>query len=327
MKKALRGALVGFGQVAEKAHLPGFAKAGGFELAAVAEASPRRLEAARAALPRARFYRTLEELLAVEEGLDFVDIATPPYLHGEQTLAALKAGCHVLCEKPLTLDLEHMQSIYAASEQSGRAVFVVHNWAYSPQWQKVFELARAAGPVSHVQLSVLRLQPAAGAEDGWRRDGAKAGGGILVDHGWHALYLLHRLIEKQPGRLTAALDEAHPGRCEDSVSVFLEFPAATAAMHLTWRSALRYNGALIHAQNATIELRDDEVALRRDGDPAKLFSFPQRLSAGSAHPDWFAAMLPDFKRAVEDPSASARNRQEADFCLKTVLRVYHGKRA
>ncbi len=327
MKKVLRGALAGFGQVAEKAHLPGFAAAGGFEIIAVAEAQPQRAEAAKAALPEARLYSSLEELLAVEEGLDFVDIATPPFLHGEQTLAALNAGLHVLCEKPLSLDLDQLAGIFSAADAADRAVFTVHNWAYSPQWRKTFELARAAGPVSHVHLSTLRLQPAAGALPGdWRRDGAKAGGGILVDHGWHNLYLLYRLVASHPSRLTACLDEQTPARVEDAATVFFEFPGATAALHLSWRAGLRYNGAVIHAQDATVELRDDAVILRKDGAEPKSFSFPQRLSAGSAHPDWFAAMLPDFAAAVADPARRAANRREADFCLKMIRRVYHSVR-
>src|SRR4051812_4507711 len=121
----MKGALIGFGQVAEKAHLPALAE-NGMELVAVCEASAVRAAAAKAALPNARIYDTLERLLESEKGLDFVDVATPPFLHYQQSLAALKAGVNVICEKPLALAPEELEALRRAAKEAGKAVFTVH---------------------------------------------------------------------------------------------------------------------------------------------------------------------------------------------------------
>jgi len=146
----LRGALLGFGQVAEQAHAPAFAGHPDFSIAAVADESRTRLSAARSVFPNARAYPSLDDLWREEKGLDFVDIATPPFLHGPQVLAALKRGWHVLCEKPLTLEPDEFAAIRREASASGRAVYTVHNWAYSPQWRKIFELV-ASGALGRIR--------------------------------------------------------------------------------------------------------------------------------------------------------------------------------
>lgn len=221
----MKGALIGFGQVAEKAHLPAF-KERGIDIVAVAEANAQRREAAKALLPQARLYDTYEALLETEKELAFVDIATPPFLHHKQVSAALARGLDCLCEKPLALAPEELEALRRAATAAGRVVFTVHNWAYSPQWLKIQALAQSGvlGELRHVELHALRTQPAGGAlPDDWRRQAAQAGGGILVDHGWHNLYLLHRLVKAKPTRVMASLHPATGGVDEES-TVFLSSP-------------------------------------------------------------------------------------------------------
>jgi predicted dehydrogenase len=326
--KTLNGALVGFGQVAQNAHAPAFRGREDFNIAAVADADPERLRLAAAALPGVRTYPSLEALLAAENNLDFVDLATPPWLHGKQVLAALDRGLHVLCEKPLTLSREEFRRVAARSRLRGRTVFTVHNWAYSPIWTKLRELVTsgALGEVRHVQLHALRTKPAANAGPGdWRTDAHLAGGGILVDHGWHNLYLLRRCLNGSsaaPLQTQASFHRPTPGAAEDEATVFYAFPAATALLRLSWRAAARSNWALLQGSDAALELRDDHLLLTRGTAPPQRFDFPQKLSAGSAHPEWLSAMLPDFYDEVTDLGARGRNLEEAGFALDLIRRAY-----
>ena len=323
-----QGALVGFGQVAERAHAPAFARSG-LAVAAVADASPERLRAALAAFPGARGYATLEALLAAEKEIEFVDIATPPFLHGRLALAAIEAGRHVLCEKPLCVDLAEFEGLSRRAAAAGRRLFTVHNWAHSPQWLKVFELASsgALGEIRHVELHALRTRPAAGSLPGdWRTEAAKAGGGILVDHGWHNLYLLHRLIPEAPRRVSGRLHPEGGRTAEDEATLFLEYPEATALVHLSWRAGLRSNWAAVVGSRARLELRDSSVVVEGSDAPPRAFEFPEKLSAGSAHPDWFAGTLAEFEAALEDRAAARRNAEEAAFCLRTISRAYQAAR-
>ena len=102
--KVLRGAVVGYGFISERGHVPAYALPGPtkFEIVAVADMCAARREKARVALPGARIYESHEHLLAAERGrIDFVDVTTPPCDHAPIARAALAQGLHVLCEKPL----------------------------------------------------------------------------------------------------------------------------------------------------------------------------------------------------------------------------------
>src|SRR5690349_4312107 len=105
--RSLRGAVIGYGFIAERGHVPAYAsfnpERGGLRITAVADICAARRERARAALPDARIYESHAELLEREAGqLDFVDVTTPPCDHATIAHAALDRGLHVLCEKPLT---------------------------------------------------------------------------------------------------------------------------------------------------------------------------------------------------------------------------------
>jgi predicted dehydrogenase len=330
----LRGALVGFGAVAKNAHAPALRGCADLTVTSVVDADPQRLRLAEEAFPEARPYPSLEALLDAEKSLDFVDLATPPWLHGRQVVMALERGLHVLCEKPLTLDAGEFRRIAEASRRRDRAVFTVHNWACAPIWKKALGLCAdgALGEVRHAQLHAARTRPSVAAGPGdWRTDPGLAGGGILVDHGWHNLYLLKRALF--PGADAPVLTEAaaffhrpSPTAAEAEATVFYRFPAATALLHLTWRGAARSNWAMFHGSRAVLELRDDHILLREGTGPEQRFDFPERLSAGSAHPEWFADLLPSFCAEVRDPAARGRNLAEAGFVLDLIRRAYDGGR-
>src|SRR5215469_13428219 len=98
----LRGAISGFGQVAEQGHLPGWLRRPDVEIVAIHEPLAARRQAALRAIRNIRVYEDLDLLLA-GEAPDFVDIASPPVYHAGAARAALEAGAHVLVEKPLCL--------------------------------------------------------------------------------------------------------------------------------------------------------------------------------------------------------------------------------
>ncbi len=331
MSKDFQGGLVGFGAVTEAAHVPALKAAPNLSIIAIAESSPERRKAAANAFPKARLYESMDAMLAGESDLDFVVIATPPVLHGEQTLRAIRAGCHVLCEKPLTLNLEQFESIKREAAAANLTAFTVHNWALSPQWRKIYEIVEsgAMGELRHVELHTLRTQPASGAKSSdWRSDPAQAGGGILVDHGWHSFYLLRRLLKDAPSRVTGRLAGPDAG-VEHDATVFLEYPSATALLHLSWRSALRSNTALVFGTKGLLELDDDRLTLHGAEGAVERFEFPEKLSAGSAHPEWTAGIYAAFSEAMADPMLRAGNLDESGFCFKMINRVYvsvrHGR--
>src|SRR5258705_2916859 len=103
MSARLRGAIIGFGKVAEIAHLPVWLARDDVTIVAVAEPDAARRARAAELLPTARLYGDPAALLREAATLDFVDIATPPALHAPLIVAAARAGLHVVCEKPLVV--------------------------------------------------------------------------------------------------------------------------------------------------------------------------------------------------------------------------------
>ncbi len=317
----LKGGLIGFGQVAEKAHWPVWKSRPDFEIVAVTDENPDRLSLAGNLLPGVKTYDSVASLLK-DTRLDFVDIATPPALHTPQVLSALRQNLHVLCEKPLTLNSSDLSRIRTLAAEKGKTVFTVHNWSAAPIFAKLFELVGegAVGPVEHVELHTLRSRPAAQALPGsWRT--RSGGGGIWIDHGWHASYLVYRLIRQQPRRVASKLRRPGAGAIEEAATVFIDFPSATALIHLTWSTGYRSNWGMVYGRGGSIELRDDELVLRSGADE-KRFSFPEKLSQGSAHPEWFDAMLGDFQKEITDPRSRFENLAEAGFCADLSQAVY-----
>ena len=85
----------------------------------------------------ARPYYSIESLLASEPGLDVVSICTPNGLHAHHSILALKAGCHVLCEKPLSISVSDAREMIEAAQQSAKMLFVVKQNRFNPPVQVV----------------------------------------------------------------------------------------------------------------------------------------------------------------------------------------------
>jgi predicted dehydrogenase len=332
----MKGALLGFGAVCEKAHVPAFQREPGFEIVAVADTDPARRAAAARCFPGIRGYATPQALLEEEEGLDFVDIATPPHLHAEQSLLALERRVHVLCEKPLVLRPQDLEALRRESRARRRAVFPVHNWKHAPLLEKLHDLVagKAVGTARHVEWHVLRAQPSVVVGKGnWRTDRLLSGGGVLMDHGWHAFYLLGWILGKEPSRAWGVLGfphAAHKGArvsdSEDEATCLIEYPKATAVAHFTWRSPTRGHWGVVYGSGGTILVQDDRLIVVRDGCPEQTYVFPEPLSKGSAHPEWFQGTLRDFKAATEDLSLAEASLDEAGHCLRLLEQVYRQAR-
>ena len=271
-------------------------------------------------------------MLLESERLDFVDIATPPHLHAELCLQALGRRLHVLCEKPLVFTRAEFDLLQAQAQRHKRTLFPVHNWKYAPILRKLHALLRAGavGEIRHLELHALRSKPAAAAggdASNWRTDRARAGGGILVDHGWHNIYLLCWLAGAAPTRMEAVLQTASRGGADEEATCLLRFPHASALMHLSWRSPVRGQWGLVYGREGSIEMLDDRLVLERKAQPPRTVRFPEKLSAGSAHPEWFAAMLCDFRAALERPALASDFLAEAGVCAKLIEEAYSLARA
>ncbi|MBN1673787.1 MAG: Gfo/Idh/MocA family oxidoreductase [Kiritimatiellae bacterium] len=124
--------------------------------------------------------RTLGEMLAKNE-LDAVSITVPTFLHAELTEQALKAGVHVLCEKPMGLDVAECDRMIAAADASGKVLQIGHCLRFWPEYAKAKEIVDSGEYGRLVAASFQRLSPRPGwAADNWFAD-TKRSGGIELD--------------------------------------------------------------------------------------------------------------------------------------------------
>jgi D-galactose 1-dehydrogenase len=121
---AVRVAIVGLGKIARDQHIPSIAATDGVELAAIASRN--------ASLDGVAHFATLDELLAKAPEIDAVALCTPPQGRHAQAAAALKAGKHVLLEKPPGATVSELEPLIAVARQTGRTLFATWHSRFAP---------------------------------------------------------------------------------------------------------------------------------------------------------------------------------------------------
>jgi len=321
----VRGAIIGFGEAAQHGHWPAYAASPDLTIVAVVERAAERRRFAESLSPSLRAYESIAAMAAAEP-IDFVDICTPPALHGDAMVAAIARGWHVVCEKPFLIERAAFARALAGAHDRRLALVPVHNWKYAPIVRDATARLRTGviGQLERVEISVERLKDFKGADPlrpNWRRDPAIAGGGILMDHGWHAIYLALQWFEDRPSGVDAEVKRPAPGAVEDEADVKLSFAAGEASIRLTWNSTRRRNVMCLTGSEGTITIADDRL-IQENASGIEEALYSPALSAGSHHADWFAALIPDVAAAFRNPDLSQAALDEAASCLDVIQRAY-----
>jgi predicted dehydrogenase len=182
--------------------------------------------------------RTMEELLAIDE-VEAVDVCLPSHLHREAVLAALAAGKHVLCEKPLALTSEDVAEIMAAQRASGRVVLVGMNNRYRDDSILLKRLVEegSLGDIYYARGSWLRRRDRIRPSD-WQYQLERSGGGVFMDLGIQLLDLALWLAGyPEPERAAASYYRHHPDiEVEDTAVVSLRCAGGlTVSLEASWR--------------------------------------------------------------------------------------------
>jgi predicted dehydrogenase len=335
----LRVAVIGYGFISGKGHIPAFQKRNDVEIVAVADISPARRELAARALPTARIYDSFEALLAGEKNLDLVDIATPPCDHARIAIAALGQGIHVLCEKPLAPSTEEARAMLAAAKKSGKVLFPCHNYKHAPVVKVIQEAIDSGklGEITGVTLQTFRNTHAKGVKEwrtDWRRDFKTSGGGIAMDHGSHTFYLTFAWLASLPTALTAkAIRLAPEWDTEDNLTVTLEFPGKKFAhSYLSWTAGMRKVVYTVQGTKGAVMVNDDEaeisVGFPNTGSHAgtgdhKVEKFTIESDwMDASHTKWFNSMFDKFLGCVERGESLNSEIRESYACVEIIEKCY-----
>jgi predicted dehydrogenase len=236
--------------------------------------------------------------------IDFVDICTPTTSHLPLALWALDAGYHVVCEKPVALDVGQARVLGDAARRAGRVVVPCHQYRFNPAWLQMGAWLRsgAIGRWHLAELSVYRQAADPGSARGapWRTMGGE--GGILLDHGTHLLYSIVDLagipshVRCWTGRL-----RHHTYAVEDTVQLTLEYPDRLATLFLTWAATHRENRVRFIGDEGVIDWQGGILRLERGGH-VESHDFSVQLDKQS-YAGWFAALFATFADAIDRGAA------------------------
>lgn len=221
---------------------------------------------AKAAPYNTRTWTTLDEALS-DPAVHAVYVATPVFLHAPQTIQALRAGKHVLCEKPMAMNEAEARSMVQIAEESGRIFGVAYYRRMYPKVQRAKQLLAASvigQPVaaeltSHAWFDGKKLdgKKLGESESGrnWLIDPALAGGGPLYDVASHRIDVLNFLFG-QPGPVTGHLSNAvHHYAVEDNATVMIEYPGGVRGIvDVRWHSKISRDECRIRGTEGEMDL-------------------------------------------------------------------------
>ena len=186
-KRKLRVGVVGLGM--GKGHAEMFRACELCELAALADIDEQRLRSVGEELAVKDLYGDPEEMFAKAQ-LDAVSIAVPNKFHCSLTLAALERGLHVLCEKPMAMNVAEAESMKAAAEAAGRVLMINLSYRFDAVAQALKRQVDggAAGPI-YFGRTVWHRRRGMPGFGGWFGNKEMAGGGPLIDLGVHRIDL------------------------------------------------------------------------------------------------------------------------------------------
>lgn len=191
--KKLKAGIIGTGM--GRLHMDGYSKDRRVEIFAICDINRKEAEEFAKKYKASYVFTDYEKMLDVEE-IDFVSIATPNYLHAQMVIAALKRGKHVLCEKPMAINLKDAQAMVEATKKAKKRLMVHMSMRFLPQFCLMKRLIDKdiLGKIYYGKSSWIRRRgtpiidfPSTGimGRGDWFVQKEKSGGGALMDIGVH----------------------------------------------------------------------------------------------------------------------------------------------
>ena len=234
----LKWLLVGTGDIANKRIAPAIESEPRSELYAVMDIFEERANAFVRRYP-VRVFTNFEKAIS-DPSVDTVYIATPIFLHKEQSARALRAGKHVLCEKPLALNTKEADEIVEAAVHSDKKLGVAYFRRFYPRYRMAQEMLKKGefGQIILVRMTYFSwFNPSEDDPKYWRVIPEKSGGGPISDMGTHMIDVLVGLFDMPISVYAKAETLTHQYKVEDSVSIIMKLEnGAHVVATLNWNS-------------------------------------------------------------------------------------------
>ncbi|MBO4208155.1 Gfo/Idh/MocA family protein [Micromonospora echinofusca] len=230
-------AIIGYGRAGE-AHARCYHALPATRIAAIVDPTPARRDAARHHFPDTAVHRSLTK---IDTRIDLAVICTPHDTHERHIEQALLLGMHVFCEKPAFLDPGTGRRLMSLAQKRHLVIYPGHNYLFSPQLQnlKRHTTPEHIGPITHIEMTIDRTQPARGIPDWqptWR---SVASGGILTDHGPHCIYLSEWIAGRAIQQVTCHTEQDPTGVPDRAELTLHLHGTVTSHITLSWTADIR----------------------------------------------------------------------------------------
>ena len=327
----LRVAVVGAG--IGRAHIEeGYAKLPElFEVAALCDIDPARLETVGTACRVPRRTASFADVLAMPD-IDIVDICTPPSLHLEQCLAALAAGKHVVCEKPLVGSLADADRLIEAARTARGRLMPIFQYRFGNGLQKARHIIRQglAGKPYLATIETAWTRDAAYYAVPWRGRFATELGGALLSHAIHAHDLLCYLMGPVASVFARTATRVNPIEVEDTAAASLELESgALATLSVTLGSARELSRLRLCFEHVTFQSALSPYAPADDpwhivpASPEAAARLDAALEGWRFVPSRFAGLFAAMHAALESGHELPVTLEDARRSLELVTALYH----
>ncbi|KML33048.1 Gfo/Idh/MocA family protein [Rossellomorea marisflavi] len=263
--KPLKIGVIGCGSIAKHRHIPEYMANEHAEIVAVCDIVKDRAEEMADQIG-AKAYTDYKELLK-DESIKAVSVSTPNALHAPISIDALKAGKHVLCEKPMATSTEEAQAMIDAANQAGRKLMIGHNQRFVPSHQKAKELI-SKGEAGKIYS--FRTAFGHGGPEGWSVDGKdswffrkeEAFIGAMGDLGVHKTDLMRYILGEEFVEVGAFVETSSKENADvdDTAVCVLKTESGTiGTLAASWSYQKEDNSTVIYGEKAVLRLEEDPV--------------------------------------------------------------------
>ena len=228
---SVRWGLIGCGDIAQKRVAPALLESPQSELVAVSRLNTELVDEFADRFKVQRRFDRWQQLVQSDD-IDAVYVATPVNLHAEQTIAAIEAGKHVLCEKPMAMNVAECDRMIAAAETNGVKLGIAYYRRFYPLVRRMKELIDSGeiGKPIVAQVDAFEwFNPGSSNPRAWLLQPEISGGGPMFDFGCHRIQLLLHLFGPLRAIKSVASTALFDRMVEDTASASFEFSQGTVA--------------------------------------------------------------------------------------------------
>ncbi len=254
--RKVRYAMVALGDITQEAMLPGVAHTGNSEVVAFVTGDPEkaRLVGRQYGVTASYGYAQFDEMLA-SGTVDAIYLATPNWRHAEFAVPALKAGIHVLVEKPLEVSTAKAQEILDAQKGSTAKLMVAYRLHFEPATLSLIDKIRA-GDLGDLVLFSSVFAQMVDPDNHRARNGDEAG--PVLDMGPYPVNAARYVFGDEPTEVASAIGTRHPeaglGAFDDTVAVTLRFPGARIAQFTVGYYANQIDSYVVVGTKGSIQM-------------------------------------------------------------------------